>query len=98
MVRGWGRCGKEQGMNEIIGGGAWLSRSGEVLQQLGFDNLVSHDDVVRFIANDYFCVNEVVSPPFELVVYLSNLSLDGVLIPLKLLLCGVSSGPCATES
>ncbi|GMN40262.1 hypothetical protein TIFTF001_009494 [Ficus carica] len=44
-----GRCEKEQGMNEIVGG-------------------------------------EVVSPPSELVVYSSDLSLDGVLVPLELLM------------
>ncbi|GMN29538.1 hypothetical protein TIFTF001_002475 [Ficus carica] len=31
-----GRYGKEQGMNEIVGGGAWSSCAEEVLQQLGF--------------------------------------------------------------
>lgn len=45
-----------------------------------------------------FIIIEVVSPPSELVVYSSDLSLDGVLVPLELLMCGVSSGPSATKS
>ncbi|GMN55558.1 hypothetical protein TIFTF001_024682 [Ficus carica] len=52
-----GCCGKEQGMNEIIGGGAWSSHTGEVLQQINFDNPVSLDDMVRFICKDSFYVN-----------------------------------------
>ncbi|GMN48593.1 hypothetical protein TIFTF001_017781 [Ficus carica] len=55
------RCGKEQGRNEIVGGGVWSPRTGEVLHP-------------------------------------SDLSFDGVLVPLELLLCGVNSDPCATES
>ena len=45
-----------------------------------------------------FIITEVVSPPSELVIYPSDLSLDSVLIPLELLLCGVSGGPSVTES
>ncbi|GMN71199.1 hypothetical protein TIFTF001_052637 [Ficus carica] len=94
-------CGKEQCINEIVGGGVWLSRAGEVLQQLGFSNPVSPDNVVHFISNDSFCVNdfflEVVSSPSKLVVYLSDLSFDDILIPLELLLCRVSGSPSAIE-
>ncbi|GMN46504.1 hypothetical protein TIFTF001_015702 [Ficus carica] len=42
-------CEKEQGMNEIVCGGAWLSGTEEVMQQLGFDNPVSSRNVIRFI-------------------------------------------------
>ncbi|GMN56751.1 hypothetical protein TIFTF001_025867 [Ficus carica] len=80
-----GHCGKEQDRNEIVGGGAWSSCTGEVLQQLGFDNSLSSSDVVVY-------------PPSALVVYPSDLSLDGVLVLLELLLCGVSSDPCTSES
>ena len=45
-----------------------------------------------------FIITELVSSPFELVVYSSDLSLDGVLVSLELLLCGVSNYPSATES
>ncbi|GMN38582.1 hypothetical protein TIFTF001_007814 [Ficus carica] len=86
-----GRCGKEQSRNKIVSSGAWSSHTGEVLQQLGFGNSVSPDNVVRFIT-------EVVSSPSELVVYPSGMSLDGVLVSLELLLCGVSSGHSTTES
>ena len=41
-------------MNEIVGGGAWLSHTGEILQQLGFSNSVSFSDVVCFIGNNSF--------------------------------------------
>ncbi|GMN47396.1 hypothetical protein TIFTF001_016576 [Ficus carica] len=44
-----GRCGKEQGKNEIIGGSVWSTCAEEVLQQLSFGNLLSPDDVVHFI-------------------------------------------------
>ncbi|GMN43309.1 hypothetical protein TIFTF001_012518 [Ficus carica] len=42
--------------------------------------------------------DEVVYPPSALVVYLSDLSFDGILVPLELLSYGVSSDPCAAES
>ncbi|GMN38617.1 hypothetical protein TIFTF001_007853 [Ficus carica] len=45
-----GRCGKKQGRNEIVGGGAWLSCEREVLQQLDFSNPISPDDVMYFYA------------------------------------------------
>ncbi|GMN41896.1 hypothetical protein TIFTF001_011131 [Ficus carica] len=53
-----------------------------VLQQLSFTNPVSYIDVV-------------VSPPSVLVVYPSNLNLDGVLVLLELLIYGVSNDLCA---
>ncbi|GMN54771.1 hypothetical protein TIFTF001_023890 [Ficus carica] len=40
----------------------------------------------------------LVYPLSALVVYPSDLSLDGVLVPLELFLCGVSGGSCTTES
>ena len=45
-----------------------------------------------------YIITEVVSPSFESIVYLSDLRLDGILVPLKLLLRGVSSDPSTTES
>ena len=45
-----------------------------------------------------FVIMEVVSPPSKLIIYSSDMSFDGVLVPLELLLCGVSSGPSATKS
>ena len=54
-----------------------------------------------FLLMFYFCllflITRVVYPPSALVIYLSDLSLDSVLISLELLLCGVSSGHCVTE-
>ena len=46
------RCGKEQGRNEIVGGSAWLSCTVEVMQQFGFGNPISLNDIVLFISND----------------------------------------------
>ncbi|GMN46355.1 hypothetical protein TIFTF001_015546 [Ficus carica] len=37
-------------MNEIVGGGMWLSCTEKVLQQLGFGNPVSPDEVSYFYA------------------------------------------------
>ena len=40
---------------------------------------------------------DVVSKPFELVVYSSNLSIDSVLVPLEFLLCRVNSDPSPSK-
>ena len=41
---------------------------------------------------------EMISPPFKLIVYPSDLSLDSVLVMLELLLYGVDSDPSVTKS
>ena len=46
----------------------------------------------------YLYITEAVSLPSEFVVYSSDLSFYGVLVSLKLLLCGVSSDSSATKS
>ena len=50
----------------------------------------------------YFCllflITVVVSSPSALVVYPSDLSLDGVLVPVELFLYRISSGHCDIES
>ena len=51
-----GSCGNKQGKNKAVGISAWSSRTGEVLQQLGFGNPVSSSNVVHFISNDSFYV------------------------------------------
>ena len=49
-----GRCGKQQGMNEIVISGVWSSCTGEILQQLSFGNPVSSSDTIFFISKDSF--------------------------------------------
>lgn len=43
-------------MNELVGSGSLSSYIGEVLQHLGFDNLVFPVDIDGFGSNDSFCV------------------------------------------
>lgn len=47
-------CEKEQGRDDIDGGGACSSHAGKVLQLLDFGNPVSPDNMDHFIGNDSF--------------------------------------------
>ena len=51
-----------------------------------------------FVCLFFSLILEVVSPRSTLVVHPSDLSLNGVLVPLELLLCRVGSSAYATES